>query len=275
MPVQVWNLFDGLPGVPPQVPLGNPFLRSQASVGWGGARVVSPAAYGLAGLDGLGTVNPASLVQSSGAIAEVAIGGAVKAGALGPAWATAAIPIIGAAVVGVTLAITLIMSRKGPKQKTATTTIVNDIEPQLEANVQGYINGPRTPESQMQALENFKAGWQAVLDNCGDPSMGRPGQNCIAERQEGARPQWDACKNAPGGCPNWFELYRDPILAHPPLTTAAAGNSGTVTNPSNGGGSVTGPGSGSVTEQINQVLSGGSSLPLLLLAGLAVYLVSE
>jgi hypothetical protein len=266
MPVQVWNLFDGLPGVPPQVSLGNPLLNSQRPVGWGGARVV--------GLGNTPKINPAQIVQSSGAIAELAIGGAVKAGTLGPAWATVAIPVIGAAVVGVTIAIALIMARKGPKQKTATTTIVNDIEPQLEANVQGYINGPRTPESQMQALENFKAGWQAVLDNCGDPSMGRPGQNCIAERQEGARPQWDACKNAPGGCPNWFELYRDPILATPPLT-AAVGNSGTVTDPSNSGGSVTGPGSGSVSEQINQVLSGGSSLPLLLLAGLAVYLVSE
>lgn len=231
---QVWNMFDGLPGVPPRIALDNPFLYSQRVGGWGGARVVNTNAMGL------GTTNPTMIVKTSGEIATAALtawaGAATSAGAagagaagagaagagagtsaFGAAWASAAVPIIGAAIAGVTIAIILIMSRKGPKQKTATTTIVNDIEPQLAINVEGYINGPRTLESYYQALENFKAGWQAVLDNCGDPSMGRPGQNCISERMEGARPQWDACKNSPGGCQNWFELYRDPILANPPI----------------------------------------------------------
>jgi len=250
---QVWNMFDGLPGVPPRIALDNPFLHSQRAGGWGGVRVVNTNAIGL------GNTNPLAIVKTSGEIATAALtawagaatsagaagagaagaagagaaGAGAGTGAFGAAWASAAIPIVGAAIAGVTIAIMLIMSRKGPKQKTATTAIVNDIEPQLAANVAGYINGPRTPESYYQALENFKAGWQAVVENCGDPSMGRPGQNCISERMEGARPQWDSCKNSPDGCPNWFELYRDPILANPPIENGDGdgdGGSGNGTN---------------------------------------------
>lgn len=155
-----------------------------------------------------------SIVKSANEIGGAVVG---SAAAMGAAWATAAIPIVGPGVAAVTIAIMLILGRKGPKQKTATTAIVNDIEPQLAANVQAYLDGPRTAESQAQAIENFKAGWQAVLDNCGDPSMGKPGQNCIAERQEGARPQWDGCRDEPGGCKNWFELYLYPIQQNPPV----------------------------------------------------------
>jgi hypothetical protein len=100
----------------------------------------------------------------------------------------------------------LIFARKGPKQKVATTEIVNQVEPLLDENVRGYLAGPRTASSQRQAIENFKAGWQFVLENCGAEVMGEPGRRCILERQEGARPAWGA---------NWFELYLDPIRNDP------------------------------------------------------------
>jgi len=253
---QVWNMFDGLPGVHPRISLDNPLLYTQRSGGWGGARVVNP---------GLG--DTIKIIKSANEIGGAVVGGAASIGA---AWATAAIPIVGPAVAAVTIAIMLIMSRKGPKQKTATTKIVEDIEPQLQANVDGYINGPRTLESQQQALENFKAGWLAVLENCGDPAMGTPGQRCITERMEGARPQWDVCKNEPGGCPNWFELYRDPILANPPLTASPLGKNQTVTtNAGPDRGTVTGPGAGDIAGQITSTLSGGGILPWLFMAGVA------
>jgi hypothetical protein len=105
---------------------------------------------------------------------------------------------IGIAVAGVMTALTLLLSRRGPKQKVATTQIVNSVEPELEKNLNGYFSGPRTRSSQRQALANFDMGWQYVVENCGIPEMGNPGKSCISERDRGGR--WD-----------WFALYRDPI----------------------------------------------------------------
>jgi hypothetical protein len=113
-----------------------------------------------------------------------------------------AVPVIGAAVAGVTIALYLIFARKGPKQKTATTNIVDQVEPALRENVQGYLAGPRTVSSQRQAIANFEAGWAYVVEYCDTPAMGEPGKRCVNERKEGARPSWGQ---------NWFEMYLDPI----------------------------------------------------------------
>jgi hypothetical protein len=134
-----------------------------------------------------------------------------------------AVPVIGAVVAGVTLALLAIFSRKGPKQKVATTEIVNKVEPLLQENLAGYMAGPRTRSSQAQALENFKAGWQFVVDNCDVPVMGNPGQECVKDRQRGG--EWD-----------WFSYYYDPIandsqvIPDPPVgSTVTRGADGTVT----------------------------------------------
>jgi hypothetical protein len=137
-----------------------------------------------------------------------------------------AIPVVGAIVAGVILALTLLFNRKGPKQKIATTEIVNKVEPLLQQNLEGYMAGPRNLVSQAQALENFKAGWQYVVDNCDVPVMGEPGQRCVADRQRGG--QWD-----------WWSYYYDPIAndlhvkeltaAEATAVAAAAGGSGTGT----------------------------------------------
>lgn len=134
-------------------------------------------------------------VQSAGAIAS---GVAVSAGHLFSMTAATAVPVIGAVVAGVTMALMAIFSRKGPKQKVATTEIVNKVEPLLQQNLEGYMSGPRTKSSQAQAIENFKAGWQYVVDNCDVPVMGNPGQECVKDRQRGG--EWD-----------WFAYYHDPI----------------------------------------------------------------
>lgn len=222
-------MFDGIPVNPAlfMLPYSKPLLESQA--GWGG--IVSPAGIGslspgtsAAVNYGAGAANTivggggstSSIVLSAPQIAGATIGGFAASGAT---WATAAIPIVGPIIAGVTIGLMALMSRKGPKQKVATTQIVNDVEPYMVDNLNGYLNGPRTREAYLQALSNFEAGWQYIVENCGDPVMGEPGQRCINERREGARPQWDAC--APN-CPNWFELYRDPILANPPVSGGAA-----------------------------------------------------
>ncbi len=135
-------------------------------------------------------------------IPSVNIAGGVLSGAAMAAWGTLAATGIGAAVAGVTIALTAIFNRKGPQQKVATTHIVDAIEPELRKNLDGYMSGPRTRSSQQQALANFDAGWNYVLQNCGKQEMGNPGQNCINDRKPGGK--WD-----------WFSYYRDPIANDP------------------------------------------------------------
>jgi hypothetical protein len=121
---------------------------------------------------------------------------------MGAVWATTAIPIVGPIIAGVTIALMAIFSRKGPKQKVATTEIVNKVEPELQKNLAGYMSGPRTRSSQAQALENFKAGWAYVVEYCDTPAMGNPGKACVNDRNRGG--QWD-----------WWSYYYDPIANDP------------------------------------------------------------
>jgi len=128
------------------------------------------------------------------------------------AWGAMAVPIIGAAVAGVTIGLMMLFNRKGPKQKVATTQIVDQVEPLLQKNLDGYLNGPRNRAAQAQAIQNFEAGWRFVVEQCQIPEMGSPGQRCVSERQRGG--QWD-----------WFRLYLDPIADDPDVKEdpAAAG----------------------------------------------------
>jgi len=216
MASQAWNLFDGLPGTPPHAAFANPLLLSQRATGWGGLRGlglglglgVTPAGPDLTQVIGMAAVAQADPDQDDASRLEM---------------------IVGPIIAGVTMGLMLLFSRKGPKQKVATTKIVNDVEPLLRQNVDAYLAGDRTPLSQTQALANFDAGWQYVLDNCGATVMGDPGQRCISERMEGATPHWDACPVE--GCRNWFQMYRDPIRDNPPVAVPGS----FVTDPMNMG----------------------------------------
>lgn len=154
---------------------------------------------------GLGFNLPASVITAT----EIAKG---TAAASSSTWLAAAGGPIGLAVAGVTTALTLLMGRKRPARKVATTNIVNEVEPLLKQNLQGYLNGPRTVSSQRQALENFDAAWQWLVQNCRTPEMGEPGKWCVEDRQEGAC-KW---RDASGQCWNWFVGYRDPIANDTP-----------------------------------------------------------
>jgi hypothetical protein len=121
-----------------------------------------------------------------------------------------AIPIIGVAVAAVVLALTAWFNRKGPHQKVQTTEIVNELEPMLQENVRAYQAGPHTVSSQAQALANFDAVWNTLVENCELEQYGEPGKRCISDRQAGSC-QWQEA----GGCWNWFVGYRDPIANDP------------------------------------------------------------
>lgn len=153
------------------------------------------------------SAHPAGELAGTGSqYAQVGVqtGGAIAATIATAAHWTAAIPVIGVAVAGVTAALALWFSRKGPQQKIATTKIVEDLQenPQygLRANLAAYMAGPRTAASQAQALKNFDDVWAFLVsrDACGNPEMGNPGQACISDRDHGG--QWD-----------WFRMWRDPI----------------------------------------------------------------
>lgn len=178
--------------------------RSQNIPGALPRRVIAhPGGRGLAG----GSGDPVKdVIVSAPSIA----GGILTYGgseSIAAAWGALAVPIVGAVVAGVTIALTLLLNRKGPKQKEATTAIVNKMEPLLQDNLKGYLAGPRTKAAQLQALNNFDGAWQWVVDNCNVPQMGNPGKACVEDRQSGAC-HW---RDSAGACFNWFAGYRDPI----------------------------------------------------------------
>lgn len=193
-----------------------------------------PARFGLHGL-GLDAQTKQLVIASPAITAGVLTAGG-SASIAATAWGAMAIPVIGAVVAGVTLGLQFLLNRKGPAQKIATTKIVDSIEngwtgtdgvrhPGLKDNLIGYMQGPRTVSSQLQALANFDAAWGYVVANCNTAKMGDPGQRCVADRQQGAckwqrgpgdsMEQYDGVH--PGECWNWFTGYRDPIARDIPV----------------------------------------------------------
>lgn len=146
------------------------------------------------------------------ALQTVSSAGAIASGTA-PLWtaATWAIPVIGAAVAGVCLALMAIFNRKGPKQKEETTRIVEEVISQLQQNLVAYQAGPHTISSQAQALANFDAGWQFILSNCGLEEMGDPGQRCILERMP--RRLCDAAYANPGSIVSWWRPDLNEVLS--------------------------------------------------------------
>lgn len=165
-------------------------------------------------------------------------------------WLAAAGGPIGIGVAGVTVALSYLLSRQRPARKVATTQIVDEVEPLLQKNLADYMNGPRTVSSQTQALANFDAGWQFVVDNCGIPEMGEPGKWCVNDRKRGG--QWD-----------WFARYRDPIANDSTVVTDPPPDITTAIDP------VTG-------ERIYQESPGSLSnmMPLILALGMAAVALS-
>jgi hypothetical protein len=121
-----------------------------------------------------------------------------------------AVPIIGAALVGVTLLVTQLIKNSGCGVTCVETSQwANKAEPLLQQNLKAYqaLPTPRTVSQQAAALANFDAIWNQLVQLCGQPGTGNAGVRCVSDRQAGAC-KW---KNAAGVCFNWFSGYRDPI----------------------------------------------------------------
>jgi len=166
-----------------------------------GSMGLSGVEYGMGRVRGLGEMSQglqSILVSTPGIVGGVLTAGG-SASITAAIWGAAAIPVVGAIVAGVTIGLMALFARKGPKQKVATTEIVDKVEPLLKQNRDGYLTGPRTVTAQQQAINNFHAGWQFVVEHCNIPEMGDPGQRCTSERSRGGK--WD-----------WYSYYLDPIL---------------------------------------------------------------
>lgn len=167
---------------------------------------------------GLGNNTSAAAVATQITGAGVAAAqSAITSGLITNAWVAAAIPVVGVAVAGVAMALSLLAMRKKPGQKIATTQIVNEVEPQLAANRDGYFGGPRTVASKVVALANFDAGFQQVVEACGIPEYGEPGSWCIEDRLPYGKQYTLNGKTWIGnGKWDWYSYYRDPIANDSP-----------------------------------------------------------
>jgi len=154
----------------------------------------APQSRGLAGT--------ADQIVGAGATTATAFGSQIagSTGLTAAVGGSLAVPIVGLAIAGITIAITAWLHRRGPQQKIQTTHIVNEAEPYLKQNVDAYLNGPRTRANQAAATENFSTIWNAVVAECGQPQYGDPGGRCVTDRQRGSTKGYD-----------WFALYLDPI----------------------------------------------------------------
>ena len=197
----------------------------------------------------------AQYTQIGGALAAPVITGAAAASAsaslaaggsgliLGMAPALA-VPIIGAAIAGITILATVLIKNSGCGQTCIETSgWANQAEPVLRQNIAAYFNepAPRSQSQQNAALANFDAIWARLTSMCGDPKTGNAGVRCISDRQSGAC-TWKATADSPwpggpaqGVCWNWFNAYRDPIANDPNVVADSASSvvSGAVSELSN------------------------------------------
>lgn len=136
------------------------------------------------------------------------------------ALSTLTIPIIGAAIAGVTFAITAFLNRKRPKQKVATTQIANETEQHMLANLRAWESSEKTLLDQQQALQNFDDLWGAMVAEVSQEAYGPPGEWAVTDR---AREPISG-DHLPGV--DWFQLYRDPIELDPNVQSGALENLG-------------------------------------------------
>lgn len=151
-----------------------------------------------------------------------AILGSAALSASGITAASLATAGITAGVGLVVAAIALWLGRRGPKQKVATTQIVNEAEPLLQQNLAAWNASPKGCADQAAALNAALQVWYAVVNACCNQALGDPGHSCMDDRLPSGVQftcQPGAFHVVGNGRFDWFNLYVLPILNDP----AAAG----------------------------------------------------
>lgn len=186
---------------------------------------------------GLG--DAASNVQLGSSLASpvgAAVGGTALATSTGIA-ASLAVPIVGAALAGITIAaIKLIQNSGCGPTCIQASDYANQAEPLLRQNLNAYfaLPKPRGQSAQQTALQNFDAIWAQAVKLWQEPALGNAGKRAISDRQSGAC-TWKQTANygvdisaagepGIGECWNWFSGYRNPIQNDPNVTSDAQAN---------------------------------------------------
>jgi hypothetical protein len=240
--------------------------------------IATMPSYGLSGFGD--AAQAAQQVQLGGTMAAgtaSAILGSLTTGGASTVFGitSAAVPVIGAALVAATLLVSYLVKNSGCGVTCVeTSSWANQAAAALQKVMDAYfaLPAPRTQAQQAVAIANFQAVWAQLEQACGQPGTGNAGVRCISDRQAGAC-TWKQ-KYAPvypgqpaiGECWNWFNGYLGPIQADPVvpdptpadvLNSAATSVSGTLD-------SLFGAGSGST-----------SLLPILILGALALWAVTS
>jgi hypothetical protein len=204
---------------------------SDLSIAPGHCRRCWPSGMGTAA----GTAQGVQIAGSTATPVVSAVAGGSVASILGVSTAVA-IPIIGAAIAGVTFLVADLIKNSGCGQTCIETSQwANQAEPLLQQNIQAYFSvpAPRSQSQQNASLANFYAVWARLVQMCSDPSTGDAGKRCISDRQSGActwhqSTAWVSLgipgEPQPGECWNWFSGYRDPIANDPNVVADSVGS---------------------------------------------------
>jgi len=189
--------------------------------------------YVLTRRRGLGDLTPAQIagqvggIASTGAtaaVAEIAAHGGTILGLTG-ASLTAAIPIVGAALAGLTIGIQALIANSGCGITCIETSQwANQAAAKLDQAIHAYFSlaVPRPKSAQTLYLAIFASIWQTLTQQCSQPGTGDAGKRCISDRQAGACTWHQTADKVPpwgtppaGSCWNWFNGYRDPVANDP------------------------------------------------------------
>lgn len=182
--------------------------------------------------------SPVATTAIAGSLATPAAAAGGTATILGLS-ATVAVPIIGAALAGLTFAVTKLIANSGCGPTCIKSSdYANQAGDLMAKNLNAYLAlpAPRSQTAQRVALANFDQLWSQLVNLCtNDPQLAgtTAGRNCIADRQQGAC-KWKASaggwtRDASGSwsykpwgaagsgsdCWNWFIGMRDPIQNDP------------------------------------------------------------
>lgn len=168
-------------------------------------------------------------LSSSAASAAAASGTAATILGMAPALA---IPVIGAAIAGITLGVVALLKSGCGQTCIVTSNWANQAEDLLKKNIQAYFSqpAPRTDAQKAVALANFDSIWNYLVSQCSNAQLGAAGRNCITDRQAGAC-KWKQTSDSPllqypgepqpGECWNWTSGYRRPIELDQTISAAS------------------------------------------------------
>lgn len=179
-------------------------------------------------------INTAGSIGTAFAAGSGALAGTASALGISTGVLTAG---IGAALAGVTLLVDHLIANSGCGQTCIVASdFANQAEVLLKQNLAAWNAEPHTVSNQQQALANYAALWNKLMQLCGDPALGNAGKRCISDRERAGKFPW----------PTW---YYDPIANAADVVDDSAG--------------------AVVSDFVGSL--GSSPLPLLIAAGLAAY----